>query len=131
MPTRFLVDASFLTSLIRTKDSHHCLAHQFYERNPDAVWVVPTLAYFEFQAAQSRGGEQYRDVYICNLEIFELTLDFIRRCREQQLFEKFGKLRGADLVYACIAHVERIALVTFDRDFNVCSHDIPVVMLTT
>jgi predicted nucleic acid-binding protein len=118
MPTRFLVDASFLTLVIRTADVHHNIANQFYERNPDAVWVIPTLAYFEFQAAQSRSGQRCRDVYIRSLEIFELTLDFTRRCREQQLFERFLKLRGADLVYACIAKVKGFALVTFDRDFD-------------
>jgi predicted nucleic acid-binding protein len=114
---------------MRTADVHHNIANQFYERNPDAVWVILTLAYFEFQAAQSRSGQRYRDVYIRSLEIFELTLDFTRRCREQQLFERFLKLRGADLVYACIAKVKGFALVTFDRDFDDQAGYIQIVRL--
>ena len=129
LPTRFLVDASFLTSVIRTADVHHNIAGRFYDGKPDAVWVIPTLAYFEFQAAQSRSGQRYRDVYVRSLEVFELTLDFTRRCREQQLFERFLKLRGADLVYACIAKIEDITLVTFDHDFDDYAGDIQIVRL--
>jgi predicted nucleic acid-binding protein len=119
----------FLTSVIRTADVHYNIANQFYKRNSDAVWVIPTLAYFEFQAAQSRSGRRYRYVYINALEVFELTLDFTRRCREKQLFERFLKLRGADLVYACIAKVEGIALVTFDQDFDDYAGDIEIIRL--
>ena len=118
MPERLLVDACFLTSLMRSTDANHHPAIAFYHQHLGATWVVSTLAYFEFQAAQSRSGHTYREVYVSNLEVFELTLEFARRCVQQQVFNTFLKLRGADLVYACIAKVEDIPLVTFDKGFD-------------
>jgi predicted nucleic acid-binding protein len=129
MPERLLVDACFLTSLIRSTDANHDRATAFYHQHLGATWVVATLAYFEFQAAQSRSGHTYREMYVSNLEVFELTLEFARRCAQQQVFNKFLKLRGADLVYACIAKVEGIPLVTFDKAFDFYRGEIQLHLL--
>lgn len=129
MASRILVDASFLTSLIRSKDVNHTVAAQFYKSHPDTVWVIPTIAYFEFQAAQSRRGQTYKEVYIEKHEAFEITMKFLHRCGRRGVFERFLKLRGADLVYACISYTEEIPLVTFDKDFNEYTADIKLILL--
>ena len=119
---RLTVDASFLTSAIRSCDANHQACYQFFREYEETTWVIPTIAYFEYQAAQSRlareGKGAYRDLYIPNLQIYELSLDFIRRVALADLPNVFVRLRGADLVYACVAKIENIPLVTCDTDFN-------------
>jgi hypothetical protein len=41
----------------------------------------------------------------------------------------FDKLRGGDLIFACIAKLENAWLVTLDSDFSVVSDQITVVNL--
>lgn len=119
---RHVVDASFLVSAIRSCDVHHVACYNYYRNNEDLTWVVPTVAYFEYQAAQSRlrreGRKAYRELYIPDLEVFEISLPMIRRTAELDLFNVFENLRGADLIYACIARLEDIPLITCDGHFD-------------
>lgn len=96
------------------------------------MWVVPTIAYFEYQAAQSRlkreGRKAYREIYIQNLQTYEVSLNLIRKTAELDLANLFSTLRGADLIYACIARIEGITLVTCDeRDFGPYRSNIAIV----
>jgi hypothetical protein len=43
------------------------------------------------------------------------------------LYDKFSTLRGADLLYACIARVENIPLVTHDSDFSPYSKELELI----
>ncbi len=92
-----------------------------------AVWVVPGLIFFEMQAMRARRHRDKVDglpvyanlpLYIENTELFEVTPSFLKTVWEQDLYRKFGTLKGADLLYACIAHTENIPLVTQDHDFD-------------
>ena len=92
---------------------------------------MPTIAYFEYQAAQSRlkreGEKAYRELYIPNLETYEISMSMIRRTAELDLANLFEKLRGADLIYACIAKIEELPLVTCDPHFEEYRHEIEVI----
>jgi predicted nucleic acid-binding protein len=131
MTTKKLTDASFLISAIRTCDEYHVQCYGFFQNHEDSTWVVPTIAYFEYQATQSRlkreGKKAYRELYIPNLEIYEISLKLIRKVSELDLPNWFEKLRGADLIYACIANIENIPLVTCDRHFDHYRQEIKVI----
>ena len=95
------------------------------------MWIIPAIAYFEYQAAQSRlrkeGEGAYRELYIPNWEVYDISLALIRKAAELDLMNLFEKLRGADLIYACIAKIEQIPLVTCDRHFGQYAGEIQVI----
>ena len=47
-----------------------------------------------------------------------VTPTFLKRVWDLDLYNIFLSLKGADLLYACIAKVEEIPLVTHDGDFD-------------
>jgi len=128
---RYITDASFLISAIRNCDSNHQSCFQFFRENEQSKWVVPTIAYFEYQAAQSRlekeGKKAYRELYIPNLEVYEISHSLIKAVAELDLANVFTDLRGADLIYACISKVERIPLVSCDTHFKKYSGAIELI----
>lgn len=128
---KILTDASFLVSAIRSCDANHVACYGYYRNNEDSIWVVPAIAYFEYQAAQSRlrreGEKAYRELYISNCEFYELSMPIIRKSAELNLVNLFEKLRGADLIYACIAKIESIPLVSCDDHFDEYAHEIEVI----
>ena len=46
------------------------------------------------------------------------------KVRELELYDRFSCLKGADLLYACIARVEDNLLVTHDSDFDPYSDEL-------
>lgn len=129
---KYITDSCFLVSTIRSQEPNHLPCYQFFRENEDVTWVVPVLAYFEYQAVQKQLQKRqnlkpYREVYISNLEIYDITLDLARKSSEMNLFEIFDSLRGADLIYACIAKIENIPLVTTDGDFQRYSNHIEII----
>ena len=77
------------------------------------------------------GRKILRDFYIVseNSSVYPVDHDLIYRCAD--LFDKpgFSMLRGADLIFACIAHLEDAYLVTLDTGFDVVASQIRVVDL--
>lgn len=57
-------------------------------------------------------------LYYENTELYHVTKKFLAKVYNLGLYDKFSTLRGADLLYACIARVENIPLVTHDSDFD-------------
>lgn len=133
MSDQYLLDTSVLVSAINTADDNHLQCYSFIQNHPEAVWIVPTLAYFEFQATQSRlrrnGSSAIREVYLGNHQPYEVTLDLTRRANERDLFNIFDRLTGADLVFACIAAIENVPLVTADKGFLTVMGHIEVIYL--
>lgn len=133
MSEQYLLDTSVLVSAINSADDNHLQCHSFIEDHPEAVWIVPTLAFFEFQATQSRlrrdGSSAIREVYLGNHQPYEITLELTRRANELDLFNKFDRLTGADLVFACIAAVESVPLVSADKRFLTVKEHIEVIYL--
>lgn len=121
---KLLWNASALVAAVNTEDSHHRAAYGFWDDHESCVHVFPAIAWFEFQATQSRlqgeGRKALRQLYVLDNKNYVLPIDlaFIRRCSEEKLPERFSTLRGADLIYACAAVVEEAELVTFDQAFS-------------
>jgi len=116
-----LVDASFLISAIRSCDANHLSSYEYISEHSHSMWLIPAIAYFEYQATQSRlehdGKGAYRSIYIPNSKILPIGHAIIRESAKRDLANVFTGLRGADLIYACIAIIKNIPLVTLDSDF--------------
>jgi predicted nucleic acid-binding protein len=61
--------------------------------------------------------------------IYDINQDLIRKSYEIVTMDGFSMLRGADLLFACIAYLEKAYLVTLDNDFRQVSHYISVINL--
>ena len=139
MRERYVLDASVLASIVNSDDSEHFSCYTFFRNLHDedaATWVVPGLIFFEFQATQSRrhrdkkkSSNPYRHapLFEANCELYNVTEPFLKKVWEMDLYDKFSYLKGADLLYACIAIVEAIPLVTHDANFDRYSADIRII----
>lgn len=127
---RYALDASMMGAVLNMDDPAHQDSYWFFMNLHDvdaATWVVPGLIFFELQAMRARRFRERRDgspvynripLFIENTELYEVTPVFLRKVNDLDLYRKFDTLKGADLLYACIAHVEGIPLVTQDTDFD-------------
>jgi hypothetical protein len=85
--------------------------------------IFPSLAVFEVSATVSRmhrdGKRILRDFYLMDENSMLYNVDQSLISKSYDLFAKpgFDQLRGADLVFACIASIEEAYVVTLDRAF--------------
>lgn len=117
-------------AVLNMDDTAHQESYWFFRNLHDAdaaTWVVPGLVFFELQAIRARRFREKKDaspfyqsipLFIENTELYEVTGAFLKKVWDFDLYRKFGSLKGADLLYACIAYVEQIPLVTQDADFD-------------
>ena len=136
---RYALDANVLVSIVNSDDPEHLSCYSFFRSLDDddtALWVVPGLIFFEFQAAQSRRYRERRPghnvfrgapLHYENTEIYHVTKRFLMKVDKLNLYNRFSLLRGQDLLYACIARVEGIPLVTHDKDFSPYSKHLTLV----
>jgi predicted nucleic acid-binding protein len=134
MKKTYLVDSTYLIAVARKNHEFHDPCYAFAKTHADAEWVIPPVAVFEFQAAQSRRNkvenvheESFRELRWPNARYYEVDQRFAQRVWEQDLFNKFEHLGGTDLLYACIAKVESIPLVTRDSNFLLYSDEIVII----
>ncbi|MCK4635827.1 MAG: PIN domain-containing protein [Candidatus Moranbacteria bacterium] len=117
-----------LISGVNSDDANHLACYSFYENNKEnSIFYIPSIAYFEFQATQSRNRKKYKELYMESVRKYDITYDLIKKCDNLDLFNKFNRLRGADLVYACISKIENMPLATNDKDFKSVESDISVI----
>ena len=136
---RVVLDVSVLAAVVNSDEKEHRPAYSYFKNwNDETIWVVPGLAFFEFQATQSRRHRErahsplsaafrHAPLYYENCKLYHVTPEFLKRVWELDLYDRFSVLRGADLLYACIARVEGIPLVTHDADFNRCASEIEII----
>jgi hypothetical protein len=98
--------------------------------------IFPALAVFEVNATVSRmhreGEKILREFYLMdeNALLYNLEHDFIHKSNDLFARKGFDMLRGADLVFACIAFIESAYLVTLDKGFQKhISEDVKVIDL--
>jgi predicted nucleic acid-binding protein len=130
MRSRYVLDASVMAAVINMDDLEHQSCYWFFKNLHDAdrvIWVVPGLIFFELQAVRARRKRDMIEnsppyaripLYVENSELYEVTPTFLKIVWDLNLYDVFLSLKGADLLYACIAKVENIPLVTHDRDFD-------------
>lgn len=139
MKQRYVLDASILASIVNSDDVEHSSCYSFFRNLHDddtAIWVVPSLVFFEYQATQSRryrekGREddvyRHAPLYVTNCELYEASRSFLLKVDKMGLYDLFSSLKGADLLYACIAKVENLPLVTHDRHFEKYAQEIELI----
>lgn len=129
-----IADSSFIISVVNSKDRFHSPCYSYWKNTEDKVlWIIPDLVFFEFQAAQSRiysgKKEPFRNLSLHsgNSKRFRLTNKFWGKIWDMQLYDKFSALKGADLMFACIAKAENLPLVTCDHHFEKYADEIMVI----
>lgn len=97
--------------------------------------IFPAIAAFEVDASVSRmhreGKQILRSFYLMNEHsvLYPIDQELISKCADIVTRDGFSKLRGADLVFACIAFLEDAYLVTLDNGFAAISGDVKVINL--
>ena len=97
--------------------------------------IFPAIAAFELSASVSRkirdGNQILREFYLIdeNSIVYDIDQDLITRSHKIVVMDGFSELRGADLIFACIAYLENAYLVTSDNHYNAVSHHVRVINL--
>lgn len=97
--------------------------------------IFPAIAYFELQASISRkyrnGDKMMREFYILDDHSMVYPIDqaLISKSSALTALDGFDRLRGADLIFACIAYFEGADLVTLDNHFQCVSEQIGIIDL--
>lgn len=97
--------------------------------------IFPSIAAFEVDASVSRMHRERKkllpEFYIVDdcAVIYPIDQDLIRRSSDLVTMDGFSKLRGADLIFACIAYLESACLVTLDGHFSSVSQLVNVLDL--
>lgn len=135
MKKKILLDASILCGIVNSGDCNHAACCDFYDKNKEnSRFYIPAIAFFEFQATQSRKKIEnnkehaYREIYL-NLVLYKITIRFIEKARSLNLFNKYEKLKGADLVYACVAKIGNLPLATNDKHFKSIENSIQIIWI--
>lgn len=97
--------------------------------------IFPAIAVFEVNATVSRmhheGRGILREYYIMNENSRICSIDeaLIHKCNDLIALDGFSKLRGADLIFACIAYLQNAFLVTKDKDFLTVGGHVEIIDL--
>lgn len=138
---KFVWDTSALVNIKELDENGYSPGHSLFKDLVDG-WIpgpyqniYPAIAAFELNASVSRMHRDkrkiLRDFYIVheNAIIYPLDEQLIHRSAALVEQEGFSKLRGADLVFACIAHLEDAYLITLDGHFDAVADTVKVINL--
>ena len=138
---KFVWDASALVNIKEPNAQGYSPGHSLFKDLTDG-WIpgpyqniFPAIVAFELDATVSklhRKGESIlRDFFVVdeNAVVYPVDRELIGRCGALVAQPEFSKLHGADLIYACIAHIEDAYLVTLDKHFDVVASVIKVLNL--
>jgi len=127
---KFVWDTSAIINIKEPNEQGYSPGHSLFKDLSDG-WIpgpylniFPALAIFEVSAAVCRklreGHSILREFYLLdeNSTLYDLDNALIRRSHELFARPGFDQLRGADLVFACIARLESAILVTRDAAFE-------------
>jgi predicted nucleic acid-binding protein len=99
--------------------------------------IFPAVAVFEVEATVSKMHRKKKNilrefrVINDNSIIYPVDLDLIQRSSILTDQPGFSMLQGADLIFACIAHLEDAYLVTLDNHFEAVTQVVKVVNLNS
>lgn len=138
---KFVWDTSALLNIKEPNHEGYSPGHSLFKDLADGCIagpyqnIFPAIAAFEIDASVSRkhqeGKNILREFYIVNDDAIVYPIDqaLIQKCTPFAAREGFSKLRGADLIFACIAYLEDAYLVTLDNHFKVVSDLVTVIDL--
>lgn len=133
---KYLIDASVMLALSNTRDPHHKKCKKFFDEYPWDLFYFALHSLFEIHAAHARrirdrtffglpGNYNYPNVNFINID-----WDFYKACKRRKLFDLFDRLKGMDLIYACLAKIGNYKLVTCDKHFDPYADKIDILKLT-
>lgn len=138
---RFVWDTSALVNIKEPNNQGYSPGHSLFKDLSDGIIagpyqnIFPAITAFEIDASVSRkhreGKKILREFYIVNDHsiVYPVDTELITRSAELVAKPGFSELRGADLVFACIAYLEGAFLVTMDNHFSRVANDVKVVDL--
>ena len=127
---RKLIDASVLIGLLNTKDKHHKKCVDFINKvsaanftDSGVALVIPIHTFIEvntkIRKLKNAGiWEGIRPFVSQGVEFYSLTRDLLEKIERANLYDVLGKLGSQDAIYAAIAFLENIPLITLDKDFE-------------
>jgi len=125
-----------MLGLANTRDEHHAICRQFIDEKPSDLFYFALHSLFEIHSARARrirnrdyvglpGNYNYPNIKFINID-----WNFYKACKRRRLFDVFDRLKGMDLIYACLAKIGRYTLVTCDSHFDPYDGKIDVLNLT-
>lgn len=124
---KFIWDTSAIVNIKELNEQGYSPGYSLYKDLADNLLgvkhhnIFPALAIFEVSATVSKlhrkGKPILREFYLLddNSSIYDVDQELVSNSHELFTLNGFSHLQGADLVFACIAHVEDAYLVTMDR----------------
>ncbi len=138
---KFVWDTSALINLKEPNEEGYSPASSFMKDFIDG-WlegpylnIFPAIAVFELSASVSRkhreGKNILRDFYIMNEHaiIYDVDRTLINKSYDLAATDGFNRLKGADLIFACIAFLEDAYLITLDSDYKRVADKIKIIDL--
>ena len=138
---KFVWDTSALLNIKEPNNSGYSPGHSLFKDLADGCIegpyqnIFPAIAAFEVDASVSRkhreGQKILREFYIVNEHAVVYPIDraLIEKCASLVTTDGFIELRGADLIFACIAQIEDAFLVTLDNHFDAVASSLKVINL--
>ena len=138
---KFVWDTSAIVNIKEPNDQGYSPGHSLFKDLSDGLIpgpyqnIFPAIAPFEIDATVSKmhrkGKQILREFYLMNEQalIYPIDVALIQKSAPLVELEGFNKLHGADLVYACIAHIEGAFLVTMDNHFQAVADQVQVINL--
>ncbi|WP_417837122.1 type II toxin-antitoxin system VapC family toxin [Thalassospira tepidiphila] len=123
-------DSSAIVSLRESDERGYSPAYSLWRDLSDNLFadkylnIIPSIAFFEFNAtasAKNRNNQKFlHELYILgdHEEIYPIDENLISKSSNLVASKGFDRLRGADLIFACIAKIENAYLVTLDKAFR-------------
>ena len=133
--SKFLIDASVFHGYANTKDKHHSICKDFFDKYRNEPLYFSIHGLFEFQAVRSRRilGRDFLGLpvnrILRNQQFIDINRKFYDECQRIKLFEIFKSLKGSDLIYACLAKIGGFTFVTCDKDFDPYKNEISILRL--
>ena len=124
---KFIWDTSAIVNIKEPNEQGYSPGYSLYKDLADDLLgiehhnIFPTLAIFEVAATVSKlhrkGKPILREFYLLDehSSIYDVDQKLVSNSHELFTLNGFSKLQGADLVFACVAHIEDAYLVTMDR----------------
>lgn len=134
---RKVVDASVMIALLNKSDKFHAKALDFFRRVSDeeeVQLVIPTHTLFEVNVKirgikNDKRWDSIEPFIAKGPEFYPITTQFLEKIQQEAAFDWLSKLGSQDAIYAAIAFIEKIPLVTFDSDFEEVKNMIQIELM--
>ena len=127
---KLLLDANILMGVLNRKDQFHVRCLNFFQeihnRNKGGVRiqiVIPLHLAIEVniklrKKKRNNEWESFNPIEFSGPEYYPIDLKLLNRIQDEKLYDKFNVLSSLDAIYAIIAYIEKMTLVTLDSDFK-------------